>query len=227
MMDDESKRIEDLDAKALADQLRRPHGDISHEIAKSMNQINQTICTNAYRLLHAKQGDQVMELGMCNGFFINVLIDTAEHLRYTGVDYSEDMIQEASKVNDDLIKSGQVKFIHASIDSLPFADNSFDKVISINTIYFWPELKKNLLELKRVLKPNGQLLLAYRSKEYLDQTDIADHGFNKYHPDEIIELLEHSGFNKVITQVIKEEKKEFRGKEYEKLGFYTIAHKHD
>jgi len=225
-MNKDHNSIENLSAEQLSNQLKKPHGALAKEVGESMNQINKTLCLNAYKLLHAKNNDSILELGMCNGFFVKDLLATAQKLHYTGVDHSEDMINEAKSINALHIKSGQVTFTHASVEKLPYPDQTFDKVISINSIYFWPDAQKGIQELSRVLKQNGLILISYRSKDYLDQIDLANQNFTKFHPDDIQGILEKNGFNKVITTVIKEPKAEFRGQTFEKLGYHTFGHKH-
>lgn len=46
----------------------------------------------------------------------------------------------------------KVRAIAAYADNLPFEDNSFDASMAILTIHHWPDIKKGLLELKRVTK---------------------------------------------------------------------------
>jgi ubiquinone/menaquinone biosynthesis C-methylase UbiE len=46
---------------------------------------------------------------------------------------------------------------------LPYADRSFDKVLSVDTLYFWPDLLRPLAEMRRVLACGGRLVVAYRS----------------------------------------------------------------
>jgi SAM-dependent methyltransferase len=45
---------------------------------------------------------------------------------------------------------------------LPFADGSFDRVLTINTVYFWPDLPTALTEVGRVLAAGGLLAIGIR-----------------------------------------------------------------
>ncbi len=42
--------------------------------------------------------------------------------------------------------------VEASVEKLPFADNAFDKIITVESFYFWPDPAENLKEVYRVLK---------------------------------------------------------------------------
>lgn len=54
---------------------------------------------------------------------------------------------------------GHIVAEEADIQKLPYADAAFDKVISISTIEHVHEDRKGMLELMRVLKPGGLLLI--------------------------------------------------------------------
>lgn len=64
----------------------------------------------------------------------------------------------------------------------------------METVYFWPELSKCLLEVRRVLKPGGQFVVMV---EVLDNdskwTDIVE-GMTAYPPEQLKKMLEESFF---------------------------------
>ncbi len=214
-----------LSPKELATQLRKPTGDTGKEVGLQMNKGNKHICLNSYKVLKPNKGDAILEIGMGNGFFIKDLFEMVDDLTYTGVDFSKDMVQEASALNTTFVNSKKVEFYEASIEKLPFDDNSFDCITTTNTLYFWPQPEDNAKELLRVLKPNGKLLVAYRSKKLMEQIELSKFGFKKYEAINVENLLTQVGFNKIITQVIEEPELDFNGKVLKMEGFYTIAYK--
>jgi ubiquinone/menaquinone biosynthesis C-methylase UbiE len=48
--------------------------------------------------------------------------------------------------------------------ALPFADRSFDRVFSINSVQFWEDLRQGLTEVLRVLSPNGTAAIAIQPR---------------------------------------------------------------
>ena len=42
--------------------------------------------------------------------------------------------------------------LEGSVEALPFADDGFDKIITVESFYFWPDPQENLKEVRRVLK---------------------------------------------------------------------------
>ena len=63
----------------------------------------------------------------------------APGLTYTGVEVSLTMVREARKANRALEEEGRVKFYLTAVDRLPFPDATFDRAVSVNSIYFWQD----------------------------------------------------------------------------------------
>lgn len=108
---------------------------------------------------YSKKNEKVLDLGCGNGRFSKYLQETD----YTGADFSEKMIEQAKKRFPDK------KFIVADVLNLPFEDNYFDKIYSVAMIHQIPSHKyrlEALIEIKRTLKPNGQIFLtAWKAEE--------------------------------------------------------------
>lgn len=63
-----------------------------------------------------------------------------------------------------------MKVLEGSVESLSFADDTFDKITTVESFYFWPAPQENLKEVRRVLKPGGTFVLVADTynKEGLD-----------------------------------------------------------
>jgi SAM-dependent methyltransferase len=79
--------------------------------------------------------------------------------RVTGVDFTDEQVAKAIRLRD---RDGfsQVAFVEAEIDKLPFADSSFDVVISNGVINLSPVKHLVFAEAARVLRPGGRLAVA-------------------------------------------------------------------
>ena len=214
---------QNLSPQALAKQLRQPEGEAGKKVGVQMNNGNKYICINSYKVLSPNPNTHILEIGMGNGFFVKDLLTMASNLTYTGVDFSETMVQEAELLNQELINKGKVSFTQASIEKLPFNDNEFDSITTTNTLYFWPNPELNIIELLRVLKPNGKLLIAYRTKQCLDQIELSKHGFEKYELGNVEKLLKQVGFKNVTTTGIPEPDLDFDGTTLKMEGIYTTG----
>lgn len=76
-----------------------------------------------------------------------------------GLDYSSASIAVASKTNRDWIKMGRVQIREGPVSQMPFAADTFDLVIAVETHFWWPDLPNDLREVLRVLKPGGALAI--------------------------------------------------------------------
>jgi len=103
---------------------------------------------------YIKGGDSVLDAGCGNGRLLELLKD--KNINYIGVDVSDKLIELAKK------RYPENRFLVADNLNLPFPDSNFDKAFSIAVLHHIPSAelrKKALLELKRVLKPGGILIL--------------------------------------------------------------------
>ena len=57
----------------------------------------------------------------------------------------------------ELITQGKGDLIQASAENIPFSENDFDIVISVTAIHNFQDIDRGIKEIKRVLKPGGQI----------------------------------------------------------------------
>jgi ubiquinone/menaquinone biosynthesis C-methylase UbiE len=99
-------------------------------------------------------GDKILDLGCGNGRFFELLED--KDINYIGVDFSGKLIEIARK------KYPGTKFQTADALDLSFPNNYFDKIYSVAVLHHIPSKQLRLQFLKearRILKPNGLLIL--------------------------------------------------------------------
>lgn len=96
---------------------------------------------------------KVLDAGCGDGMFSSLLYKKGADV--VGVDFSDKAITFAKT----LLPS--VNFVKTSIESLPFSNNSFDKIFLIETLEHFPPEKifQILSELRRVLKNEGVLII--------------------------------------------------------------------
>ncbi len=54
----------------------------------------------------------------------------------TGVDYSSVSVEETGKLNEAFVKEGKLTVLEASVEKLPFKDDTFDKIITVEKLLF-------------------------------------------------------------------------------------------
>ena len=99
---------------------------------------------------HHQANVSVIDIGCGSGYGSYKLLNSGYDV--TGIDISEKMIELARKQLND-----QVPLYVASVDDLPFADESFDASLLINVIEWTKNPLDALLEIKRILKPGGTI----------------------------------------------------------------------
>lgn len=181
--------------KALAAQLRQPHGDKGIEVGEMMHASNIGMTRHAIECLDLKDGEAVLELGHGNAAHLSELFQLRNQLHYSGLDISELMHEEATKLNRVWIEKGIASFHLYDGIQIPFQNNSFDKIFTVNTIYFWEEPLAMLGELHRVIRPGGRLTISYGQRNSMIQMPFTQYGFRLYDNAAIESLVEPSSFS--------------------------------
>ena len=211
--------------KHIATQLRKPQGEAATQVGEKMNDGNRHINLRAIRRLEVKPGDNILEIGMGNGFFVSSIVSVAPNVRYTGCDYSPEMVQQATVRNQAAVASGQARFLAAEAGSLAFPEGVFDKIFTVNTFYFWENPAEVLAEVYRLLKPAGTLLIGLRPKATMQHYPFVSYGFRLYDAGDITPLLSAAGFGLVSTEEEREPDQEFNGRLQRVDGLLVVARK--
>ena len=186
----------------LARQLRRPSGWFGRRVMVSLlNEGNRALLDSALDVAAPTPGARVVDVGFGGGYTLERLAPLVSPERAVGVEISETMISAVRH------RSGDAYDLHlADAAALPFPEASFDLVLSVNTIYFWPDPARVLAETKRVLKPGGRLVLGYRSGAILRMNPVTWFGFRLYGDRRVGRMLEEAGFTAEIRAPRLEER---------------------
>lgn len=114
-------------------------------------------------LSRVQPGQAVLDLGCGTGRFSIPLARTA---RVTGLDLTEEMLDAArSKAKNEGLS---VAFEQGDMAELPFADESFDVVVSMLALMHVPEAQRGQVfaEISRVLRPGGRALLGVKNSVF-------------------------------------------------------------
>lgn len=209
----------------IAAQLKKPEGSSGIEMGEVMNDGNKFMNLTSYAKLDLQKGEHLFEIGLGNGKFVSHVLYLQENVKYTAIDFSKTMVEAAIEFNKTSIENGIVSISEGDIENIPFTENSFDKICTINTLYFWPNPAENAKELLRVLKPKGKLIMAIRPKETMDAMDFTQFGFDKYKPEDALELLKKSGFVNLSYEVIEEKEFNFGDTPHKLSSCYITAYK--
>ena len=147
----------------------------------------------------------ILDLGAGTGYFSRILAEQYTAADIVAVDIAEAMLLQAGK-----IYNKNTYFICSDFDCLPFANAHFD-VIYANLCLQWSlDFKKTLLELRRILKPDGIILFSTFGKHSLrelrsswQRVDRAGHVNNFISIKELKSNLQSYSFDTGYLKIMK------------------------
>jgi ubiquinone/menaquinone biosynthesis C-methylase UbiE len=119
------------------------------------------ITQKTMRRMDLRPGQRVLDLGCGSGWAAQLLARVVDDGpqgsgQVVGVDISDEMIRQAQASSKDF---PNLKFIEGSATQIPWEANFFDKVLSVESFYYYPDQGRALAELFRVMAPNGRLFI--------------------------------------------------------------------
>lgn len=169
-----------------------------------MNDANRHMINCTLSELQPVPGNHVLEIGPGNGDHVGEFLTARPGIQYTGCDLSETMVEQALAINKLHVDQGIARFIFADACQMPSANHTFHMAFTVNTLYFWPDPPQLLVEVKRVLRPGGVFYISFRAKAAMAQMPFTQYGFRMYEKDEVVRLMEQSGFQQVAVSDHKE-----------------------
>lgn len=183
--------------RLAARHLRKPSGIVGRYFGRAMNRLNQGMNEAAVQRLDVQPQHRVLDIGFGGGISLTLLDQRIDAGQIHGVEVSDTMLARARRRFQKQVALKRLVLTHAGVDALPHADEYFDRVCTVNTIYFWPDTGRGLREIHRVLRPGGRLSLCYRPKDVMEKLSFTRHGFELFEIQDIETLLAHSGFHDV------------------------------
>lgn len=185
------KQPSEIELQEIESQLRCPSGQKGVEIGEMMNETNIGMTLETIKNLNIQDKSNVLEIGHGNCGHLTKLLNQAKNITYYGLEISETMCEESKKNNSKLTKTNKIDFRLYDGNSIPFPDNSFDRIMTVNTLYFWENPVKFLNEICRVLKPEGIFILTFAHKKFMKTLPFVKQKFRLYDNEDIQKLVEN------------------------------------
>ncbi len=183
----------------LAKQLGHPKGIWGQILVRLLNRGNAEMNDLTIEQLCLEPGDYVLEIGFGGGDLMAKLVSTGMPELIAGVERSKEALKVCSSRFRQLIQQGVVKLHQTSAENLPYLSDEFNKICTVNTIYFWSAPERVFHECRRVIRFDGTLAVCYNSSRFLEQTELANHGFTTYEVAEVESLMQNAGFAEIKT----------------------------
>lgn len=170
-----------------------------------------SIAEQTIRRMQLKPGERVLDLGCGVGWATRILArlvaDGPEGGgQVIGLDVSDEMISRARAASKEF---ENVMYVWGSAQKIPWQENFFDKVLSIESFYYYADQDLALVELFRVMAPNAKLYILinlYRDNQYsLRWVDELKVPVQVRSEQEYVELLRKHGFTSIEAHRIPDE----------------------
>ena len=181
---------------------RKPEGAEGEEMLERMNQSHYEVTGWALSHWTIEADDQILDIGCGGGATLYRMAEKVTSGHVTGVDYSTVSVETSRKNNEANIRSGKMEVLEGSVEALPFKDDSFDKIITVESFYFWPNPQENLKEVLRVLKKDGTFLLVadiYQNGRLTEKEEENIQNYRLFNPtrEEFKQLFKNAGFTEI------------------------------
>ena len=111
--------------------------------------------SDVLKFIAKKQKLKILDVSCGTGEMLLLMLRRLNKPDIYGVDISRNMLDIAKRK-----LKGRLKLKYADAALLPFKNNTFDYVITTESFHHYHNQKKSLMEMKRVLKKNGRLIIA-------------------------------------------------------------------
>ncbi|HEU5452830.1 MAG TPA: methyltransferase domain-containing protein [Terriglobales bacterium] len=178
---------------------------------EEMEKHHISIVEQTLRRMDLRPGERVLDLSCGTGWATRLMARIVGEGppgfgQVVGVDISDEMIRRARSASKDF---DNVLFVWGSAQQIPWEENFFDKVLSVEAFYYYPDQERVLAELFRVMAPRARMFLLinlYKENHYslrwADELKVPVHARSEA---EYVELLKKHAFEEVQAERIPDE----------------------
>ena len=184
----------------IKSQFGHPTGALGKLVGWTMAVNNRERVEWAIETLNVQPDDRILEIGSGPGVSIQLMAEKLTTGCIQGFDISAEMLAQAAKRNAAAIRAGQVELRQGSMPDLPYPDDSFDKVLAINSLHHCPHpAAPSLANIRQVLKPGGTINIVEQPRWAQTETQV------QQAVDRLVNLIHEAGFQRieVWTQPMK------------------------
>jgi ubiquinone/menaquinone biosynthesis C-methylase UbiE len=196
----EVKPMPERSVPFITRQLSHPTGIIGRWLLGPVwNRRNRALNDVVLAQLALQADDHVLEIGFGGGYLLGRMSALVIDGFIGGVDVSTTMVEHCRAHYRKLIETGKMDLKVGTADRLPYPDRNFTKAVSVNSIFYWPDIPHALAEVARVLNEPGRLVLCFTSKDSLQQKSFARHGLTLCDGDEVQRWLKEINFHDITV----------------------------
>ncbi|WP_193200021.1 class I SAM-dependent methyltransferase [Nostoc sp. MG11] len=144
--------------------VRQQYDQMAHFYDQRWNTYITKTLTFLKAWAHISPQATILDVACGTGEFEHLLLNDNPTQQIMGVDISENMLLVAKQKCRNY---PNVSFSTASASALPFSSSSFDVVVSANAFHYFDDPDAAFAEMKRVLKPDGKLIILDWCRDYI------------------------------------------------------------
>ena len=162
---------------------------------EGMERDHRRIAERTLELMEIRPNDHILDLSCGAGWLSFEFATRVPEGQVIGIDLSDEMVRRARARYRDQIN---LMFVVGGVDEIPWDEDFFTKVISVEAFYYYPDQKRALAEVRRVLRPGGSAWVLIN----LYQENVYSHGWAQLlnmpvwirSGDEYCEMMREIGF---------------------------------
>ena len=151
--------------------------------------------------MNLQPGDNVFDTGCGAGWLSRILAKCVPEGRVIGMDISDEMVRHARRAS---VEIDNLVFVVGGVEEIPWESGFFDKIISVESAYYWPSPVQGLQEMWRVLREGGSAWIVINY--YRDNPHCHQWGSQLAVPTHLLSAEEWAGL-------------------FSKAGFVDVAHR--
>lgn len=179
---------------------RHPRGFVGRIITRMMARRTSPGIPWTVDLLELSQDHRVVDVGFGRGDSLAFLLERTLEGHVAGVELSDTMLQAAATRFREAISSERLSLHRTDDGTIPLEDASFDRAVSLNTIYITEYPAALFGEMFRVLAPGGRAALTFPEREgFADFPPARTEGFFLHQLADLRRAMSEAGFVDVVT----------------------------
>lgn len=189
----------------LIQQSKNPSGILGKRMMKLWNRAYLPMFVWAIRHLDRTFYPVILDVGVGNGRSTILLKETFPQSTITGIDISDTAIAQAKQ-----IEMTNLNFERRDVRETGFSDESVDLITAFQTHFHWQNLEASFMEIRRILKSDGMLLLAceYNKLSYFLPEVQSEEAFRRFLLSvgfelELVKERDRGSFIKFVKDLLK------------------------
>ncbi|GBE54660.1 demethylmenaquinone methyltransferase [archaeon BMS3Bbin15] len=149
-------------------EIKKTYAKVSKSYSIWEGRFERKLRERALKFLDVQEGEIVLEIGFGTGFtLVEIAKSVGERSKAYGIDVTHEMVELAKERLKREELAGRVELSEGDARNMPYEDNMFDAVYMVGVLELFdtPDIPKVLKDIKRVLKPDGRLVVASIEKE--------------------------------------------------------------